>query len=224
MNKNDFLRQLEESLLRLSKSDRDDILLDYEDHFRVGEEKGMTEEEVAESLGNPAAIAEQYLENLPADAKGAPAKVEEEETAVIALYGTVDEEYSAPEADTVPGQVNNSEQTKSEQSAGHVSGGRRFANVVFWIAAVLTIIVLIYCWAAMLCAVIGLFAAAAVLVGCSFIFITNYILLFVGFLLLGAGCACLAVLFITALKYAMRGLKKLIGVFKNTSNKIMGRA
>lgn len=224
MNKNDFLRQLEESLLRLSKSDRDDILLDYEEHFRAGEEKGMTEEEVAESLGEPSAIAEQYLENLPADAKGAPARMQEEETAVIALPGAVDEEYSAPEADTVPGQVNYSGQTNSEQSANHVSGGRRFANVVFWIAAVASVIFLIYCWVITLCVVIGCFIAAAALVGCSFMFVANYVLVFIGMLLLGAGLVCFNIMLINALKYSMRGLKALIGVFKKTSRKILGRA
>ncbi len=222
MNKNEFLCQLESALLRLSKSDRDDILLDYEEHFRAGAEKGMSEEEVSESLGEPAAIAEQYLENLPADAKGAPAQIEEETTALALpelTDGSEGTEYTASRAPEA-----NEAQADEQPSVQRVSGGRIFANVVFWIAAVLTIICLIYVWVGMLCATIGFFVAAAALIGCSFIFVTKNILLFVGMILIGAGLICLAILFINALKYSMRGLKALIGVFKRTSNKIMGRA
>ncbi len=211
MNKNEFLCQLENSLLRLSKSDRDDILLDYEEHFRAGAEKGMTEEEVAESLGNPGTIAEQYLENLPADAKGAPARTEDSEVQAIALP-----ELAAP-------QEFFEQKTQPVQPESRISGGRKFANVVFWIAAVATVIVLIYCWIAMLGCVIGSFIGAAALIGCSFFFVKSSISLFIGMILIGAGLICFAVIIIHALKYTMRGLKKLIKVFKNTSNKIMGR-
>lgn len=222
MNKNEFLFQLEGALLRLSKSDRDDILLDYEEHFRAGAEKGLSEEEVAASLGEPASIAAQYLENLPADAKGAPAQMpESEEVTAIALPeltdGAAETKHEAPVRENV-----NSENTA--QPVQHISGGRKFANVVFWFGAVLTIIVLIYCWIAMLGCVIGFFAGAAALVGCSFFFIANNFAMFIGFILIGAGLVCLGAMFIIALKYAMRGLKKLIGVFKHVSNKIMGRA
>ncbi len=223
MNKNEFLFQLEGALLRLSKSDRDDILLDYEEHFRAGAEKGLSEEEVAASLGEPASIAAQYLENLPADAKGAPAQMpESEEVTAIALPeltdGGKEAEYTAPQETFV------NRDNAEAQPERRVNGGRIFGNVVFWIAAVLTIIVLIYCWIAMLGCTIGLFTAAAAVIGCSFIFIAESFAAFIGLILIGAGLICLACIFIIALKYAMRGLKKLIGVFKHVSNKIMGRA
>ncbi len=226
MNKNEFLFQLEGALLRLSKSDRDDILLDYEEHFRAGAEKGMSEEDVSASLGEPSIIAAQYLENLPADAKGAPAQMpESEEVTAIALPALTDGNEETEQTANAPAYTkeNATNENTAQPAAQHISGGRKFANVVFWIAAVCTIIALVYVWVGMLCATIGFFMAAAALIGCSFIFVTENILLFIGMLLIGAGLICLAVLFINALKYSMRGLKKLIGVFKNTSNKIMGR-
>lgn len=72
MNKNEFISIMESKLIRLPKSDRDDILSDYEAHFAVELEKGLSEEEVSAQLGDPEELANTYLENLPANAKGAP--------------------------------------------------------------------------------------------------------------------------------------------------------
>ncbi|MBP3413848.1 MAG: DUF1700 domain-containing protein [Clostridia bacterium] len=72
MNKNEFISIMESKLIRLPKSDRDDILSDYEAHFAVELEKGLSEEEVSAQLGDPQELAATYLENLPENAKGAP--------------------------------------------------------------------------------------------------------------------------------------------------------
>lgn len=72
MNKNEFISMMESKLIRLPKSDRDDILSDYEAHFAAGLEKGLSEEEVSAQLGDPQELAATYLENLPENAKGAP--------------------------------------------------------------------------------------------------------------------------------------------------------
>jgi len=71
MNKSEFISILEAQLIRLPKSDRDDILSDYEAHFAAGLDNGLSEEQVAEQLGNPSELAKTYLENLPENAKGA---------------------------------------------------------------------------------------------------------------------------------------------------------
>ncbi len=60
MNKNDFMRALEDSLGSLSKDEKEDILYDYEEHFRIGIEKGKTEEEIAKELGDPHSIGKSY--------------------------------------------------------------------------------------------------------------------------------------------------------------------
>lgn len=61
MNKEQFLKQLDSSLKRLSPNERKDILQDYEEHFAVGLEAGKTEEEIAASLGLPNQIAKELL-------------------------------------------------------------------------------------------------------------------------------------------------------------------
>ncbi len=59
MNKNEFMSILAEQLSELSVEERNDIIYDYEEHFRVGVESGRTEEELAIGLGDPKTIAKQ---------------------------------------------------------------------------------------------------------------------------------------------------------------------
>lgn len=64
MNKDQFLATLNEALSPLSRSEREDILSDYIEHFRAGQENGKTPEEVAEALGDPSELARAYIEEL----------------------------------------------------------------------------------------------------------------------------------------------------------------
>lgn len=57
MDRAEFLRRLREPLRGLPDADLADILYDYEEHFRIGMEKGRTEEELAASLGDPDELA-----------------------------------------------------------------------------------------------------------------------------------------------------------------------
>ena len=57
MNKNEFMRKLKDGLVGLNQTDKREILLDYEEHFLDGIKLGRTEEEICESLGDPAEIA-----------------------------------------------------------------------------------------------------------------------------------------------------------------------
>lgn len=59
MNKDEYLEKLKELLKDMPKDERKDILLDYEEHFMVGLEKGRTEEEISMALGNPETVAKQ---------------------------------------------------------------------------------------------------------------------------------------------------------------------
>jgi uncharacterized membrane protein len=61
MNKEQFLKQLNESLKRLSLEEQEDILQDYEEYFAIGMEKGKTEQEISTSLGNPKQISKELL-------------------------------------------------------------------------------------------------------------------------------------------------------------------
>ena len=60
MNKKTFLNQLKNELRNYPKDEIDEIIYDYEEHFRTGIENGKTEEEIAKTLGDPKMIAKQY--------------------------------------------------------------------------------------------------------------------------------------------------------------------
>lgn len=61
MNKKEFLGRLSELIKDISEEEKKDILFDYEEHFRIGLEKGRKEEEIAASLGDPKIIAKQSI-------------------------------------------------------------------------------------------------------------------------------------------------------------------
>lgn len=61
MTKEQFIKQLNSALYKLPKSERQDILQDYEEHFGIGIEEGKTEEQIASSLGSPNQIAKELL-------------------------------------------------------------------------------------------------------------------------------------------------------------------
>ncbi|HSW60217.1 MAG TPA: DUF1700 domain-containing protein [bacterium] len=60
MNKALFITRLRDSLSSLTYKEIEDIIADYEEHFRAGLENGKTESEIALSLGSPEEIARQY--------------------------------------------------------------------------------------------------------------------------------------------------------------------
>lgn len=68
MTRQEYITALHNSLYRLSKADRDDILSDYEAHFTRGLEEGKSEEEICAQLGDPVELAAIYLENVPQQA------------------------------------------------------------------------------------------------------------------------------------------------------------
>ncbi|MCK5128483.1 MAG: DUF1700 domain-containing protein [Clostridiales bacterium] len=61
MNKQIFMTQLKRHLMPLNLSTRQEILADFEEHFKDGESLGKTAEQVAEELGDPKQLAQQYL-------------------------------------------------------------------------------------------------------------------------------------------------------------------
>lgn len=67
MTKDEFLTRMERSLTVLAPHERIDILSDYVEHFREGEENGKTDEEIAEALGNPEELAKTFLEEKGMD-------------------------------------------------------------------------------------------------------------------------------------------------------------
>ena len=72
MNKAEYMLRLERAIIRLPRTARDEILYDYEEHFRLGMEAGKSEEEISRELGTPEEIAQPYVENLPPPPQGQP--------------------------------------------------------------------------------------------------------------------------------------------------------
>jgi uncharacterized membrane protein len=60
MSKDKFLQELRDGLRDIPESERNDILSDYEEHFRAGHERGKAEKQIATSLGDPKTIAKQF--------------------------------------------------------------------------------------------------------------------------------------------------------------------
>lgn len=69
MNKNQFMYLLQQQLDSLDSAAVTEILADFEEHFANGLARGKSEDEIAVELGNPAEIAQQYLD---AGADGLP--------------------------------------------------------------------------------------------------------------------------------------------------------
>ena len=60
MDKNSFLKRLDERLKFLADSERKDILYDYEEHIAAAVENGEDEQAVIDKLGSPDLIARQF--------------------------------------------------------------------------------------------------------------------------------------------------------------------
>jgi len=60
MRREEFLNKLKNGLNKLDKNELNEIMYDYEEHFRAGAENGESEEEICKKLGNPETIAKTY--------------------------------------------------------------------------------------------------------------------------------------------------------------------
>lgn len=58
--KQEFMDALRHYLSDFGNGEREEILYDYEEHFRIGMESGKTEDELIKELGSPRDIAAQY--------------------------------------------------------------------------------------------------------------------------------------------------------------------
>lgn len=63
MNKLEYLKELEGHIHSLPVMEKQEILVDYEEHFRIGELKGKSEREIIEALGSAKSVAQAILIN-----------------------------------------------------------------------------------------------------------------------------------------------------------------
>lgn len=61
MLKDEFLKQLENSLAGLSEDNKKEILADYAEHYEMGTLNGRSEEDISRALGDPRSIGKEYL-------------------------------------------------------------------------------------------------------------------------------------------------------------------
>ncbi|WP_243292472.1 DUF1700 domain-containing protein [Bacillus sp. FJAT-47783] len=63
MTKLEFMNRLEKLLNGIPEEEKQELLYDYEEHFRMEMESGKTEEEITKSLGKPEIIAKECKTN-----------------------------------------------------------------------------------------------------------------------------------------------------------------
>ncbi len=83
MNKKEFLHILEISLSDFKDEEKKEILYDYEEHFRIGEQNGKSEEELIKELGDPNNIANQYRTSNKQENNEAPKYEPEQQRPII---------------------------------------------------------------------------------------------------------------------------------------------
>jgi len=64
MNRVEYINKLKSELGSMAYNDVTEIVNDIEDHFAAGVLAGKTEEEIADSLGNPVELAREYKEGM----------------------------------------------------------------------------------------------------------------------------------------------------------------
>lgn len=71
MTKKEYLDLLQYYFIHAKKEDVNEILTDYEEHFRAGKEEGLSEAEIIKSLGSPESIYQAYIsEGIVTEKKG----------------------------------------------------------------------------------------------------------------------------------------------------------
>ncbi len=63
MTEEKFLQQLEQGLISIKEEERKDIIRDFREHFVSARAEGKTDEEIIESLGPVALLADELMES-----------------------------------------------------------------------------------------------------------------------------------------------------------------
>jgi len=64
MNKKDFINKLSSYLGGIPAEEKQDVISDFEEHFKEGMAEGRKEEDIAEALGDPRALANQFKASI----------------------------------------------------------------------------------------------------------------------------------------------------------------
>ncbi|WP_409227870.1 DUF1700 domain-containing protein [Gudongella sp. SC589] len=77
MTRNEYLSKLKSYLSSLREGELREILLDYEEHFNIGRDKGKTDDEISSELGSPREVADSILSTLKTDGNNKSATSQE---------------------------------------------------------------------------------------------------------------------------------------------------
>jgi uncharacterized membrane protein len=64
MNKKEFINKLSSYLSGITAEEKQDVISDFEEHFKEGLAEGRTEEDIAEALGDPRVLANQFKASI----------------------------------------------------------------------------------------------------------------------------------------------------------------
>lgn len=149
MNKQQFMFTLSQNLKPLGQSTVQEILADFDDHFRNGLDAGQSDDEIANELGNPAEIARQYLDES-ADILSAAPPVDRSVAAPAVQDG-----YAARAQPVYPG-TGATQPTATAQSTARTGHDGTLIAVIL-----LNIFIGVPIWIALFATLSGFWAAAA---------------------------------------------------------------
>lgn len=182
MNKREFLDELAQELSSLSVTERNEILNDYDEHFKIGVESGKSEEEIAENLGSPKELAESYIEDN---------KLKNENKTEFPENQYYNDSYNNQN-----NTYNNTYYKPEQNTSNNIFGIVMLILTIVFLAPVFYSIVfgIITC---MLCAGIG------TITGAIFIFYM-FTSASIGFLFIGIGLIALSTMFISLFTFAIK--------------------
>ena len=207
MTKAQFMTILSNGILSLTILERQEILSDYEEHFRQGRANGMSEEEICASLGDPSAIAHDYLDEAAQRPRVVP-------TPNVNLNKTYEQQQTPPHQ----GYQNAPNQGAYEQPNWQNAGPQarpappprrgNSAGTQVFLALLLIFVNLIFVipiLAGIFCVLIGCFSAGLALVVSGILIMAALIHGYI-YLVVGLGVLCLGLLICI-------GVGALIGLF-----------
>lgn len=221
MRRQEFIKELRENLFGLSEEDINEIVEDYEEHFKIGKKKKRKESEIAKSLGNPKEIAREAKKELIGDKSPIKEGLRE---VWINLKATSKEAYK-----TLKNIIKKNDSKTSNKPAKNkrinawAIVGVILLNILFiipiWIALFSTIVSLIISGIAL--SFSGILSILAIILSLAMPFANSLTNLFVSGLFASIGLTCLGII-ITILSYLLlKVFLKLTKVYLIWSKKIL---
>lgn len=228
MGKHEFMARLYNALKNLTPQEREDILNDYEEHFRIGLEMGKSEAEIADSLGSPEELAASFTEDaaVPPPAEESPRDPEDygdnwhTEAYPFEQNASQYQDYYDPEASAggTYGSAPEQGRTPSGPPPYPVQGGIRTGMMILMVCLTVFLVIPagIPCFFAILAAIVALAFAAGWLGASMLIFYGSTAAWLIAGIALLCLCACLVLCLISYISGGCKLAAKYIRFFGRT--------